>query len=72
MTLARARGLRHLLSTGKTAGWAYFAVPEQKGIKTTTKKRQQADIATALSLHDEYPARKKRPQSGPPPARGTR
>jgi putative component of toxin-antitoxin plasmid stabilization module len=29
-----------------------------------TKKRQPADIATALALHDEYKARKK--------ARGTR
>ena len=38
-----------------------------------TKKRQQADIATALSLHDEYRARKKAAQrAGPPPARGTR
>ena len=38
-----------------------------------TKKRQQADITTALSLHDEYKARKKAAQrAGPPPARGTR
>jgi putative addiction module killer protein len=38
-----------------------------------TKKRQQADIAAALSLHNEYKARKKAAQrAGPPPARGTR
>ena len=38
-----------------------------------TKKRQQADITTALSLHDEYKARKKAAQrAGPPRARGTR
>ena len=38
-----------------------------------TKKRQQADIATALSLHDEYKARKKAARrAGPPRARGKR
>ena len=38
-----------------------------------TKKGQHADIATALSLHDEYRARKKAARrAGPPPARGTR
>ena len=38
-----------------------------------TKKRQQADIATALSFHDEYKARKKAARrAGPPQARGKR
>lgn len=38
-----------------------------------TKKRQQADIAQALMLHDEYKARKKAAQrAGPSQARGKR
>lgn len=38
-----------------------------------TKKRQQADIATALSLHDEYKARKKAARrAGPSQAREKR
>jgi putative addiction module killer protein len=38
-----------------------------------SKKRQQADIATALMLHDEYKARKKAAQrAGPPQPRGKR
>ena len=38
-----------------------------------TKKRQQADIATALALYGEYKARKKEARRGDPPsARGKR
>jgi putative addiction module killer protein len=38
-----------------------------------TKKRQQADIATALMLHNKYKARKRAAQrAGPPQSRGKR